>query len=72
VQEVMGGVLGIDAGSTIRGYKIAGIGHGLHMRFGSLSRIGFPFPNRACIIWGWVWLVCCLSGYPKKLWMGGM
>jgi hypothetical protein len=60
VQEVMGaGVLGIDAGSTIRGYKIARVGHGLYMRFG--------FPIRACIILGWVCFVCCLSGYPKKL-----
>jgi len=40
VREVGGGMSGVDAGSTICGYKIAGIGHRLHMRFGSLSRIG--------------------------------
>jgi hypothetical protein len=27
-----GGVLGLGAGSTISGYEIAGIGHGVHMR----------------------------------------
>jgi hypothetical protein len=60
VQEVMGGgMLGVDAGSTICGYEIAGIGHGVHMRL-------VTYPDPACIILGWVWVVCCLSGYPRK------
>ena len=35
-----GGALGVGAGSTISGYEIAGIGHGVDMRLVSLSRFG--------------------------------
>jgi hypothetical protein len=54
-----GGVLGVGEGGTIRGYKIAGIGHSVHMRL-------VTYPDPACIILGWVRVVCCLSGYPRK------
>jgi hypothetical protein len=43
--EVMGGgMLGVDAGSTICGYKIAGIGHGVHMRL-------VTYPDPAVSYW---------------------
>jgi hypothetical protein len=35
-----GSALGVGAGSTISGYEIAGIGHGVHMCLVSLSRFG--------------------------------
>ena len=56
-----GGALGVGAGSTISGYEIAGIGHGVHMGLVSLSRFGL---SRIGLRAGFV---CCLSGYPKKL-----
>ena len=54
-----GGVLGLGAGSTISGYEIAGIGHGVHMRL-------VTYPIRLASYWAWVWVVWCLSGYPKE------
>jgi hypothetical protein len=39
--------------------KIAGIGHSIHMRL-------VTYPDPACIILGWVRVVCRLSGYPRK------
>ena len=43
-----GGALGVGAGSTISGYEIAGIGHGVHMCLVSLSRFGLsPIGLRA-------------------------
>ena len=50
-------MLGIDAGSTIRSCEIV-IGHGIHVRLFSLSRLGLSRIGRG--------FVCCLSGYPKK------